>query len=145
MIKVLLMGLFVLYTTHTCSAQIQCNSLNVVIVIDGEIPTTGINKILFTSNGLDTVQCKYVVGEISFDKDDFNSLVEMNNQQKITFAFQFSSSKSKHELRNYTVDVPVQWLTHKYLLVKVVNVKKERSKKRYFIDLIVPGMMLFEG
>ena len=133
------------------STQEATYSLNMVLLIDNEIPQYGITTSYFivekmSSNGssvnLDTIHFKYDVGEIYLTEEDYNSLVSLPDKQRIEMKIIQRDISRKQIDYQYSAYFTVEWLLDRYLIVHFLRKKrnKQRIQGEYVYDLLRPGV-----
>jgi len=125
-------------------AQDQLRRIDIILMIDGEIPTSNISEgyfIIQDSIGKEVsrVPFDYKVGRVEINDIDYGKISSSKGKSSLGIQFKFTSAKSPYNKCLYKSNI---WLNKDYMIMEIYNKSKKKNyekfdfgKKEYLVQI----------
>ncbi|MCA6066192.1 hypothetical protein JI747_003310 [Chryseobacterium sp. RG1] len=154
--KILKKYIFLLCLFFSSSFFSQNESINMIILIDGEI-----NKSIYDFTISDSkitekkILGEYVPGNLNFEMQDYSGFIKNSTDNyKISFNTILTINKNLVSKKSYNMEIPKFFLNQNYIIINIFNKDSKIYKKRYsgvnknnkeyYIVIETPSSMKFD-
>lgn len=128
--------LFIFLTMKIFSQNNNNNYLKCIILIDGQVPETGVYDCFFElkndeGNILKKIPFAYNIGQFNFVENEYKELINLDSKAIVLLKFKYRQVGPEFIERIYEKELKGAWLNQSYLILKIYNYDNKFNKLQF--------------